>query len=55
MTRSTHSTTTSWRKDRGVTEQNKELARKNLITALILAAIAVASFVLFFIAQSQRS
>lgn len=38
-----------------MTEQNQELARKNAITALILGAIAVGFFVLFFIVQGARS
>lgn len=38
-----------------MTEQNKELARKNLITALIFGAVAVGFFVLFFITQGARS
>lgn len=38
-----------------MTEPNKELARKNVISALIHVGIAVGFFVLFFIAQSQRS
>lgn len=38
-----------------MTEQNKELARKNLKSALIHVGIVVGFFVLFFIMQSQRS
>ena len=38
-----------------MTEQNKELARKNVVSALIHAAIAVGFLILFFVVQSHRS
>lgn len=34
---------------------NPELARKNLISALVHGLIAIGFMVLFFVAQSQRS
>ena len=38
-----------------MSEQDKALARKNTITALVLAAVAAGFFILFFIVQSHRA
>ena len=38
-----------------MSEQDQKLARKNTVTALVLAAVAVGFFVLFFIVQSHRA
>jgi len=38
-----------------VTQPNRELARKNVRTAIVLALMAVGFFALFFIAQGARS